>query len=70
MAKKEPKCECKFVAHGEPMKMNGCPVHTQAKYQCDECGCDNYRPMGPPTPYKTGWVWKNCVCGHPAQEHN
>jgi hypothetical protein len=66
-------CTCTFVAAGEPMQNNECTVHTQPKYACDECGCDNYRPRKAPIPgggYRGMDQWFACVCGHLAQSHN
>lgn len=63
-------CCCLFKGRGLPMDNGACPVHRQYSYKCDECRCDNYRPMAEPRPSKDGKVWSNCACGHSAQSHN
>lgn len=59
-------CTCRFVSAGQPMNNEGCEVHDQAVYKCDDCGCGNYRPAyEPKKPH-----WPICECGHAAQAHN
>lgn len=66
-------CTCRFVAAGLPMQNEECVLHTEAKYGCDHCNCDDYRPMAAPAPHaaiKGGFFWPRCLCGHAAQDHN
>ena len=59
-------CSCKFIMVGLPMTNEGCTIHDQLEYKCDECECLNYRPRREP---KHNTDWPLCVCGHPAQHH-
>lgn len=66
-------CTCRFVLPGAPMNNKGCAVHTKQAYACDDCECDDYRPMKKPRPHESlvgGFHWPLCKCGHIAQAHN
>lgn len=70
-----PHCLCTFIQSGQPMDNAGCQVHTQEKYSCGQCACDNYRPRSAPIRRPDGdrygqFRWAFCACGHCAQDHN
>ena len=67
------KCTCKFVKARWPMDNRGCVLHTEARYGCDTCDCNDYAPIAAPIPHRDfvdGFYWALCVCGHSAQNHN
>lgn len=64
-------CICRFTAAGQPMDDSGCEVHSNSKYACERTGCDDYRPIGPAIRTADNrLLWRKCICGAIAQDHN